>query len=240
MATSTCPACGANAFVAGIGADGGSCSSCGYTAGEANRCPHCRALARIERSGREAACAVCGGPRIPSNLGGDATAVALRQQKKALENARAASVATVLQAVFAAMATLIALGVAPSSIVGKLLVFLVAVIPLLLAMRSRGRAAEARRHAKDASELAWRAAAEDLASRSKAGVTVARVAEALGIDAEHADRLLTDLTVHDRTRIEVGDDAEVRYSTAPGPRIELEEPPELTDDAESTERGRLR
>ena len=37
----------------------------------------------------------------------------------------------------------------------------------------------------------------------------------LGIDPAFAEKLLTSLAVHDRTRIDVGDDAEVVYSVAP-------------------------
>ena len=242
MATSTCPACGANAFVAvavGHGEVGGTCANCGYAAGEANRCPHCSAVARIEGVGLAAVCAVCGGPRVPSNLGGDTTTNALREQKKALSNARTASVATVLQALFAAVATLVGLGLAPATIVGKVIVFAIAAVPLFLAMRSRGRATKAREQAKNASERAWHAAAEDAAARSKRGVTVAGLAKTLGIEPTHADRLLTELTVHDRTRIDVGDDAEVRYSA--GSQVDdVLEADEPTDPNQADREGRTR
>lgn len=244
MATSTCTACNADAFVAD-GSGGGICSRCGYASGEGNRCPHCGAVARIEGSGLAAVCAICGGPRVPSNLGGDDTANALREQKTALSNARTASVATVVQAVFAAFATLIGLGLAPESILGKALVVVLAAVPLFLAMRSRGRATKARSQARDAADRAWRGAAEDAASRSKEGVTVPGLAKALGIEKAHADKLLTELTVHDRTRIDVGDDAEVRYSAAPGPRIgvpeaQVREERELIDEPKGSEREGLK
>jgi hypothetical protein len=245
VATSSCPACGANAFVAGRGG-GGTCSSCGYSSGEENRCPHCKAVARIEGSGLQAVCAVCGGPRVPENLGGEAAANALREQKKALANARTASVATVLQAIGAAFVTLAGLAAAPESIVGKAIVFALAVVPLFLALRSRGRAQTSRAFAKSAGERAWLAAAEEVAASSKAGVTVPGLAKKLGIEPPHAEKLLTELTVHDRTRIDVGDDAEVRYSTGPSQfRVEAEkelaEESELVDDVGSSEReGRTR
>lgn len=243
MATSTCPACGANAFAAQ--GDGGTCSRCGYTSGESNRCPHCNAVARIENTGRHAVCAVCGGPRIPGGFGGDAGKSALREQQKALANARLASVATIIQGIFAVAVTLIALAILPASLVGKVILFALAVVPLVLAMRSRGRAAKARELARAAGERAWQAAAEDVAARAKSGITPAALAKTLGIEAAHADALLTSLAVHDRTRIDVGDDAEVRYSVGPdtlvriGPEAAEEE--ELAGDAKPGQReGRVR
>jgi hypothetical protein len=166
-------------------------------------------------------------------------------QKKALANARAASVATVLQALFAAVATLVGLALLPATIAGKVLVFAIAVAPLLLALRSRGRATAARATARGAGERAWQAAAEDAASRAERGVTVAGLAKTLEVEPEQAEKLLTSLAVHDRTRIDVGDDAEVRYSVAAGAGERAEgnmlTEEELTENAGSTGReGRVR
>jgi hypothetical protein len=250
VAASICPACGAIAFVTGPRGDGGSCSSCGYSSGESNRCPHCGAIARIEGTGLASVCAVCGGPRVPANFGGERAANALREQKKALAQTRLASVATVIQAVFAASATLVGLAVAPASIVGKAIVFAVALVPFLLAMRSRRHATKARENAAKAGERAWQAAAEDVATQAKEGVTVATLAKRLGIEPDRADKLLTALTVDERTRIDVGEDAEVRYSAAPltpatGPRVdafeELRAEDELADGGRASKReGRVR
>jgi hypothetical protein len=211
--TTTCPACGAAAFNAATG----TCTRCGYAAGETNRCPHCNAVARTEGAGQASVCAVCGAPRIPGNFGGDASVLALREQKKHLGKARLASIATVLQALFAAIATLIGLAILPEAIMGKVIVFAIAVIPIILALRSRSRATAARESAKEASERAWQAAAEDVAAQAKgSGVTASALGKTLGIESAYADKLLTQLTVHDRTRIDVGDDEEgVRYSVAP-------------------------
>ncbi len=68
--------------------------------------------------------------------------------------------------------------------------------------------------AKDADEKAWMAAAMQ-AARGGAGVTAEELAKRLSVSPERADHLLTQLAVHDRTRIDVGDDAQVRYSVAP-------------------------
>jgi hypothetical protein len=170
---------------------------------------------------------------------------ALREQRKALANARLASVATVIQAVVAAVATSIGLALLPSSIAGKVIVFLVAVVPLFLALRSRARATKAREHAKSAADRAWQAAAEDVAAQAKQGVTVPGLAATLGIEPDHAEKLLTALTVDERTRIDVGDDAEIRYSVGPAMHARIDEgllaTEELAEDAEPSEReGRVR
>ncbi len=246
MATSTCPACGANAFV--TLAEGGSCSRCGYASGESNRCPHCNAVARIDGSGVQSVCAMCGGPRIPGGFGGDAASNALREQKKALANARLASVATVVQGIFASAVTLVALAVMPASIVGKVVLLVLAIAPLVLSVRSRARAAKAREHARAASERAWQAAAEAAAAHSKGGITPVALAKMLAIPPEHADELLAALTVQDRTRIDVGDDAEVRYSAGPNPLVRIGPEPsdtegteeELADEAKPGQEGRVR
>ena len=249
MATSTCPACGADAFVAAVGTGetgaAGQCSRCGYTAGESSRCPHCNAVARLDGAGLASVCAMCGGPRIPGNLGGETALNALREQKKALANAQMASVTTVIQGVVATVATLVGLAIHPASIAGKAIVFALAVVPLVLALRSRTRAKLARENATRAGERAWQAAAEDVAARAKHGTTAPALAKALGIPPEHAEKLLTALAVNDRTRIEVGDDAEVRYTVGTDTHVRVgEEMPaedELAGDATPAEReGRVR
>jgi hypothetical protein len=158
---------------------------------------------------------MCGGPRIPHGEGGEASARLLKAQKGHLATARVASVATVLQAIFAALATLIGLALSPASIVGKALVFAIALVPLVLAIRSRARAKSEREAADRAGEQAWQAAAEAIAAGAPNGITATALAKALDIDEAHADRLLTSLAVHDRTRVDVGDDAEVVYSVPP-------------------------
>jgi hypothetical protein len=166
---------------------------------------------------------MCGGPRVPGAHGGESTRLALVEQKKHSNAARFASVSTIVQGIFAFVTTLIGLAILPASLVGKVLVFAIAIGPLVLAMRSRMRAATARKKAAAANERAWQAAAEDVARHVKGGVTAEGLGRALGIEATDADKLLTSLTVHERTRIDVGDDAEVRYSVP----AELDEPEEL-------------
>ena len=213
-----CPACGFPTFV------DGACSRCGYVTGAGNTCPSCGAVARIEGTGRNAVCGVCGAPRVPGGFGGEAAAHALRETKVHRAAAARSSVATITLAILGVIVSLIALAILPASLVGKVIVLALAVLPIALALRSRSRAVASRAKATDARDRAWLAAAEEIALRSGKGVTSAELAKKLGLDAAEADRLLTTLAVHDRTRIDVGDDAEVRYSVTPEVAVRVSDP----------------
>ena len=201
----TCPACSATAFDAGTGI----CGRCGYAEGEANRCPHCGAVARLNGEGRKAVCAVCEGPRIPNNLGGAVATDALRQQQTLLGKAKLGSIVTIAQGILATIICVIGLAIHPA-LTGSIVVAALAALPLLLSVRTRLRTARFRSEAAAAGDRAWQAAAEVMAH---GGITANRLAERLSLEPAEADRLLTALAVEDRTRIDVGDDAEVVYST---------------------------
>jgi hypothetical protein len=178
-------------------------------------------------------CGVCGAPRIPGGFGGDAAAAALRETKKHRAAATRASIATIVMALVGALMTLLALAILPASIVGKVIVVALAVLPIVLALRSRSRASTAREKATEAQDRAWLAAAEEIALRSGKGVTATELGKKLGLDNAEADRILTTLAVHDRTRIDVGDDAEVRYSVAPDASVRVADPAEIEANAEA-------
>lgn len=168
-------------------------------------CPHCKATSVVENG----VCGVCGGPRIPGNHGGEAAVLALKEQKKHLAAARMSSVSTMVQGIFAVLATMIALVVMPSSIVAKVILFAFALVPLISAMRSRSRAAKARGQAAEAGECAWVAAAEELAH---GGTTAKQLAKELDIEPARAERLLNASAAQSRVRIDVNDDsADVVY-----------------------------
>ena len=210
----TCSACGASAV------EGGVCGRCGTPSGEANRCPHCNAIARVEPKGSGASlrwvCGVCAGPRMPGGLGGEAVVAPLREAKASLSLATRLRLSYRLFALAASFSTLALLAAVLGS--ANLFVIFVAVataFQMALALRQRGKAQRATADANEALDRAWLAAAEDVASHAKKGVTVAELASRLKIDAVKAEKLLTQLAVHDRTRIDVDDDAEVRYSVSP-------------------------
>ncbi len=208
---SSCSACGRDAVI------DGACTSCGFTSGAGNACPHCGAIARVEPKGSGPAlrwvCGVCGGPRMPIGAAGSEAANGPLREARASEirsrKARASVWAFGFMAVFF---TLIALAAWPAALAWKLFFLAFAVTPTVLAMRARNRATIARADAAEALDRAWLGAAETIAKGTKKGVTVAELAARLKIDPVRAEALLTKLAVQDGTRIDVDDDAEVRYS----------------------------
>ncbi len=214
QAVGTCTACGARAV------SGGVCARCGNTSGESNRCPHCGAIARVEPKGAGVAlawvCGVCGGPRMPNGVSGEAVTTPLREARASQQRglrARAQFWAFTVMALFFTMVALAAWPVA--ALVSHLILLAMAATPTLFAVRARARAGRAAEAEREAIDRAWLAAAEDVTSRAKKGVTVAELAKQLKVDPVKAEKLLTELAVHDRTRIDVDEDAEVRYSIAP-------------------------
>jgi hypothetical protein len=154
-------------------------------------------------------CGICGGPRIPDNRGGERAITALKEQQKHLKAARKASFATVILGIFATIATLIGIAAAPEHLVAKGIVFFLAALPLVLALRSRGRASKARASAAEASERAYLAATEDA---TKGGVTANELAKKLRIEPDRAEKLLNTSAATDRVRVDIHDEsAEVVY-----------------------------
>jgi hypothetical protein len=152
---------------------------------------------------------VCGGPRIEGNLGGETATLALKEQKKHLGAARMASIATVLQGMFATAVALVMFAVRPETTVARGIFFALAVVPLVLSFVSRWRASKARERAREASERALQAAAEEAAH---GGATAKDVAKKLRIAPSHAEKLLAAGMATDRVRIDVHDEsAEVVY-----------------------------
>jgi hypothetical protein len=170
-------------------------------------------VARAEaRKGRvPLRCAMCGGPRVPEGLGGKAAVAALRQSKVLDTRTTLARIVSILLAVLAALNTIVFLLALAAPIVIKLPLVACAAIAIAMSVRIRASAIRLDRKAKDAREEAWLAAAEDVATKMPGGITAQQLAARLHIDPEHADRLLTHLASTERMRIDVDDDAEVRF-----------------------------
>lgn len=195
-----------------------------YAEGELHRCPHCGTLARTEkRADGTFACAVCGGPRIPGDIGGDDANNLLREAKTALGGATRAKARSVAWTILAVIATLVVLAATKAALTTSLVLLALAIVPALFAVRARSQASKRKESADSAIEKAWLAAAHEIAAKKRSGITAEELGKALSIDAARADKLLTELAVHDKTRIDVGDDAEVRYSVAPDVLAETSE-----------------
>ena len=153
---------------------------------------------------------------MPSGLGGEAAASPLREAKASQSLALRSRAAFWVFLPIALFMTIIVMLAWPAALALKLILLAFAVTPMALAVRARAKAGRATTDANEALDRAWLAAAEQVALEAKKGVTVAELASRLKIDPVKAEKLLTQLAVHDRTRIDVDDDAEVRYSVAPG------------------------
>ncbi len=208
-----CSACGANAVTDGV------CGRCGFASGDGNKCPHCGSVARVEPKGSGASlhwvCGICGGPRMPSGADGEASATPLREAKSSFGVATRARAMSWVFGIVATFMTLVTLaGWTHEGLAAKIIFLVLTLIPTLLAVRARSRSARASADGAEAIDRAMLIAAEKVTAQSKKGVTVAELATLLKIDAVKAEHLLTQLAVHDRTRIDVDDDAEVRYSVS--------------------------
>jgi hypothetical protein len=191
-----CPACGAEAVEHGI------CGRCGYAQGEGNRCPNCGATARAEPKVQGThtswVCAMCGGPRIPGGAGGADAANALREAKTLFDGATRARARAIAWTILAVLGTLVvAAASAKEALAATLVLLSLAIVPALLALRARSQGTSRKENAQAALERAWLAAAEEIATRAKHGVTAKELAKALAIDEARADKLLTLLAVLD-------------------------------------------
>lgn len=174
---------------------------------------------------------MCGGPRTPGGLGGDEAKAPLREAKLLRGKAIRSRAASLVFFLMAAFATLVAVAAWPAALVAKLLLLALAVTPTALGVRARGNASTSTSKAEEAMDRAWLAAAADVVTRSKKGVTASELAKRLKIDDERADKLLTELAVNDRTRIDVDDEAEVRYSVHPDDQAKVRVGSDDEDDA---------
>jgi hypothetical protein len=154
---------------------------------------------------------------MPHGLGGEAATGPLREARASELRSKRAKASVWAFGLMAAFFTLVALAAWPAALAWKLFFLAFAVTPTLLAMRARNRSKTSKADAAEALDRAWLAAAEDVAKSTRKGVTVAELAARLKIDPVRAEALLTKLAVQDGTRIDVDDDAEVRYSIGGSP-----------------------
>jgi hypothetical protein len=181
-----------------------------------NRCPHCGALARIERSSGALRwrCGVCGGPIVPTEEGVARSDGELASLVRA-QRARAMAVGWIAGAVVLGAVGVMGVGLAlllwlASHVVAGVLGVLAVCTGLLAAYflrRARRRDTDARVAVDDAWELV---AGEVLAARG-GETTAAELAKAMQTDEDHAQSLLGRLSARGRVRVDVREDAELAY-----------------------------
>jgi hypothetical protein len=206
------------------------CAKCSAVHGEGFRCPHCRAVADVEKlpDGR-LRCKACGGPRLLLDDGRVALSGAEREPlqlaRRAIMKSGLWKALGVGLGVFGALALLVAAGIvaltSPGVILGTLAIAFAA-LPLLFGFGAYRRGVAAARDREDA----WRAAelrvAKDLAQSSEQELTAAALAQTLGMDETRAELLLAELSLDDHVARRVSDTGELVYSARP--RVRLTEP----------------
>jgi len=219
------------------------CSNCGAVHGEGFRCPHCRAVADVERldDGRQR-CRACGGPRLLLDDGKTALSgrehEPLRQAQRALLRSGLWKTGGALLGAFGVFALLLTIGVvalaSPGVLLGSLALALSS-LPLLAAFGAYRRGVALGRARDQAWRTAELSAAQDLAQATEGELTASALSRALGIDEPRAELLLAELSLQDRVARRVTDTGELAYSARPRVRLEAgaSEPGETLLEAEA-------
>ncbi len=188
---------------------------------DADRCPHCGARAAVSPSAAlRWVCGACGGARV-LGLGGrpdPRTVTALVSARQARASAFGWRAGAVVLGLAAGMAATLAALVGLASHVAALVVAGIAALLALVAFGARGRGSRAARESKSLLDDAYVAAAETIARERDSALTAGALAQAMQIDRAAAEAILTRLSVAGRARVDVGDDADLRY------RIDAEPP----------------
>lgn len=193
----TCQACGR-----ALAPDSAVCSACGAAHGEANRCPHCHAVADVEaHPGLGFRCLVCGGPRIALNVSGvtpsaptlAALSSAAKRHNEQLVYSSAGLVLLAMGALALVIATLMVAAASPG-VVPTLAAYLGALVPTGAGAFALARGSAARKRRGEALLAAQVGALGDV--QAVTGVLEAgRVAEIMRLTPERAELLLAEASV---------------------------------------------
>lgn len=200
------------------------CPACGAAHGEANRCPHCQAIADVEAHAPGFRCLVCGGPRvalnIPSVVPSARTNVELRnagaEQTKRLVFG-AAGLALAGMGVLALLVTSVVLLSTNPTAWLTLAAYVASSVPLATGFYALARAGRASKAGAEALRAAQVSALGDV--QAVTGVLEAkRVSEIMRITPERAELLLAEASVA------------TLLNEAPLPRVRVDSPkaPERT------------
>ncbi len=221
----TCRNCG-QALAAGSAV----CKNCGAAHGDANRCPHCQAVADVERSRALGfRCLVCGGPRValdvqgvaPSARTSDALRSAGKEQTQHLMLSAVGFALLGMGALALLVTTLAVLATSPSTLL-TLAAYGASAVPLLAGAFALARAATARAQRTTALRDARVSALADV--QAVTGVLSAeRVSAVMRVSPEAAELLLAEASVASY------------LNEAPAPRMRVESP--TTPLSSETERG---
>lgn len=192
-----CHACGR-----ALPPDSAVCTGCGAANGEANRCPHCHAVADVEpHAPLGFRCLVCGGPRVALNISSvvpspatqAALASAAKRQTEQLAYTSAGLVLVAMGALALLIATVVVAAATPG-VVPTIAAYLGALVPVLGGALALARGATARTRRGEALHAAQVSALGDV--QAVTGVLdAARVAEVMRLPPERAELLLAEASV---------------------------------------------
>ena len=178
------------------------CSHCGAVYGEPNRCPHCRAVAGIDHRGTHTVCRVCGGARVaahdPNVLRTGREIPLLLSSERARRRTSVARLGAVVALAFAALASLLALGVLGFAMdlavlgLGGLVVGAFLLLTGLLLLRSAKRGDEQRAQLLREAKLI---VAADVLSTYGGHIEPGVLARTLDVPVGEAELLLAELSI---------------------------------------------
>ncbi|HEY6079561.1 MAG TPA: hypothetical protein VIW29_12190 [Polyangiaceae bacterium] len=178
------------------------CTACGAAHGEANRCPHCQAVADVQADGALGfRCLVCGGPRVALDLANVSLSATTRaalieagaQQTRHLMYGAIAAVLGVMGSLGVLLALLAVVAAAPG-LLPTLAAFLGCAVPVGASAWAFGRARSARQLRGSALRRAQVSALGD-AQLVTGTLDAARAAALMRLDVEHAELLLAEASV---------------------------------------------
>ncbi|HET9958854.1 MAG TPA: hypothetical protein VFQ61_30385 [Polyangiaceae bacterium] len=223
------------------------CSQCGAVYGEANRCPHCRAIAGIEPDRPAGRCKVCGGPRIalkdPRTLRSGRETHLLRQAEVLQRKRRLSLLFTSLLAAsgaFALLATLFVIFIADPGALLATIGFALAAVVGGLAWPLARDARSARRERARLLEQARLIVASDVIASHAQPVTPLDLASYLETTQEDAELLLAELDLGNMFRARVSVAGEIHHaelSATPAATWLAEDVPVAAPDAQFSDAG---
>jgi hypothetical protein len=179
-------------------------------------CPHCGGTTTVEpHRALRWICSVCGGPVVPADTATPRTNAELASLVRA-KRARAIAFGWTAGMIAFVVMSLMTLGLgALLMAVAWLPVAILAalgVVLFVMAMGMRKRARTSDDTATRELDAAWESVAGEVLRARDHDVTAKDLAKTMQTTETHAETLLSALSAHDRARVDVGDDAELRYS----------------------------
>lgn len=233
-----CPTCGT-----AVPPGAARCPQCGRVFGEANRCPHCNAIAAVRRKGAGYACVACGGERQvgpgTTVLGDDGPSRVEQLTVRGVDPASAALARLVRLAGVLMVGAAVVAGAIGLTTSAPVIVMMVAAAALGAGgITAMSQAARVESRARERRERALEQRAIAIAETHAGDVTATQIAKELHLGLEEADALLTRMADGARVAVEVDDEGIVHYvfreiRASRGPKLRVADDAGASDGAAS-------